>query len=62
MIKAGLGILGWAPNQFWGATPREFNLSMKGWMEKNGNTETDSSITKEHVNELAARYPDDPKD
>lgn len=62
MIEGGLGILGWSAPDFWSATPREYDFAMKGWMRKNGVSDSSPRMTKDRVNELAAQYPDDPKE
>lgn len=53
-MALGLGLLGWAPREFWAATPRELAAAAEGL---SGRRRTEPA-TRAVLNELMARFPD----
>lgn len=44
-----MGVLGWSPNDFWGATLRDFSAALSGWQEAHG-------INQQHSERGAREY------
>ena len=50
-MRWGMGVLRWAPSEFWRATPVELNRAMEGWQEAHG-------IDPEHPDHPPGTVPD----
>ncbi len=57
-MNLGLGVLGWAPSVFWGATMNELNRAWEGYAMAHGIDITNTGITEGDLNILMARFPD----
>ena len=63
-MRFGLGYLGLAPAVFWGMTTSEFLAAQEGYLESKGvklDEMIDASTARQRLDELMARYPDDPQ-
>ena len=47
-MQWALGVLGWAPKDFWSATPVELKHAIKGWKSSNGIDE-DASVSNKKI-------------
>ncbi len=54
MLSSALGILGWAPDMFWGATSYEYTAAMRGYAAANG-ADLDGNMTRDEFLALKAK-------
>lgn len=54
-IAAGLGMLGFAPRDFWSMTPRELSLALRGAA---GLPASDKPLVRSSLTALMQRFPD----
>lgn len=55
LMATGLGVLGWTPDTFWGATPDELRAALDG---RFGRTARRATVARAEVDALRLRFPD----
>ena len=60
-MQLGLGVLGWSPKEFWGATITELYSGIEGWQECNGIEQAPKAPTIDELRNLMERFPDGEK-
>lgn len=57
ILEAAVGYLQLLPNDFWGMTPTEFSLKVRGWKKLHG-LNNPVAITREELNTMISLFPD----
>lgn len=52
-MRLALGVVGWTPAAFWGATPRELAAAIEGRLGRTG-----GAVARQTLDRLMAAYPD----
>jgi hypothetical protein len=63
-MQIAMGALGWHPQVFWSATPREFWAAFEGWRRTNAADDRAGTLSDEEVatlEDMKRRFPDDPR-
>jgi hypothetical protein len=53
-----MGVLGWAPTDFWQATPRDVRLAWRGWCNLHGISDTHTACDRAAFEALLQQFPD----
>jgi Phage tail assembly chaperone protein, TAC len=53
------GLLGWAPDIFWAATPQDWHLAWRSWAQAHGLAADASAASSSTLADLLSRFPDE---